>query len=460
MLIHRFLWRTALAGLLAMSVCDAFAAAENTFETTLSNGLKIVVREDRRAPTVVHMVWYRTGSLDETTGTTGVAHVLEHMMFKGTKTVGPGEFNKRVAAAGGQDNAFTTQDYTAYFQQVPKAGLADMMSLEADRMRGLMIEDEAFRKELEVIKEERRWRTDDQPRSKVYEEMMAAAYLSHPYHNPVIGWMRDIENISAQDARDWYARWYGPNNATVVVVGDVEHDAIFSMAQQYYGALAPVKLPQRKSMGEPAQTGERRITLRAPAELPYLMMAWHVPPVLDVKASDEAYAMQILAAVLDGYEGARLKRTLVRGSKQAVSVGAGVDGVSRGNQSLFILEGVPSKGVSVKQLEAALRAALQEIAAKGVSDVELTRVKAQLVAGKVFEQDAQMGQAMQIGSMEVLGRSWREEDVMFERLRSVSANAVQTAAKKLMKDPGVTIADLVPLPIDKNKPQVAPDFRY
>jgi zinc protease len=195
------------------------------------------------------MVWYRVGSLDETTGTTGVAHALEHMMFKGTKDVGPGEFNKRVAAAGGQDNAFTTEDYTAYYQQVPRERLADMMTLEADRMANLLVDDDSFKKEIQVIMEERRWRTDDQPRAKVYEEMQAAAYQSHPYHNPVIGWMRDIENMTSQDVRDWYQRWYRPNNATVVVVGDVEHDAVFKLAEEKFGKLASGTLPVRKAQG-------------------------------------------------------------------------------------------------------------------------------------------------------------------------------------------------------------------
>jgi len=446
--------------LLAILPLQAAETPVNTFETTLPNGLKVVVKEDHRSPTLVHMVWYRVGSLDETMGTTGVAHALEHMMFKGTRDVGPGEFNKRVAAAGGQDNAFTTQDYTAYFQQVPRERLADMMTLEADRMANLLIDDESFRKEIQVIMEERRWRTDDQPRSKVYEEMEAAAYQSFPYRNPVIGWMRDIENMTPQDARDWYKRWYGPNNATLVVVGDVEHEAVFKLAAEKFGKLARAALAERKQQGEPAQSGERRITVKAPAELPYLMLAWHAPVIADIKASRDAYAMQVLAAVLDGYDGARLSRKLVKGNKHAVSVGAGVDSLSRGGQGLFIIEGVPSKGVNVKQLEAELRAELQRIADTGVDEIELKRVKAQLVASKVFGQDSLMGQAMQIGQLEVIGRSWRDEDVMFDQLRSVSAAEVKAAARRLVNDPGLTVADLVPLPIDPNKPRVEPTFKY
>jgi zinc protease len=209
----------------------------NPFETALPNGMKLIVKEDRRSPSVVHMVWYRVGAMDEVDGTSGVAHLLEHMMFKGTKKFGPGEFNKQVAAAGGRDNAFTSHDYTAYFQQVPKEALGRMMALEADRMAHLQVTDESFKKEIEVVKEERRLRTDDKPRALVVEQLMATAFQAHPYRRPIIGWMSDLENMTAQDARDWYQRWYVPNNATLVVVGDVDHKAVFKEAAASYGKV-------------------------------------------------------------------------------------------------------------------------------------------------------------------------------------------------------------------------------
>jgi zinc protease len=439
-------------------------AAANPFETTLANGLKVIVKEDHRAPTVTHMVWYRVGSLDEYNGTTGVAHALEHMMFKGTAQHGPGEFNKLVAAAGGNDNAFTTQDYTAYFQLIPKEALANMMALEADRMANLQIDDALFAKEIEVIKEERRWRTDDQPRSKAYEALMATVYHAHPYGRPVIGWMPDISNMTAQDARDWYARWYGPNNATLVVVGDVAHEAVFKLAADTYGKLAARSLPTRKAQTEPAQEGIRRVTVKAPAELPYLMLAWRAPSLssLDTKtpATREALALQVLAAVLDGYDGARMNRALVRERKLAVSAGAGYDPTSRGQQSLFVLEGVPSKGVSVAKLEAALRGEISRVAKDGVSAAELTRIKAQLLAGKVFSRDSNMGQAMQIGALEMSGFSWRDEEALLDALRSVTPSEVQAAAKHLLTDDTLSVAELVPLPIDPKVPKVAPQFKY
>ena len=444
----------------AAALCLPVVAPAAVQETVLDNGMKIVVQEDHRSPTVVSQVWYRCGSIDEFNGTTGVAHVLEHMMFKGTEAVPAGQFSKIIAAAGGRDNAFTSLDHTTYFQQLEKSKLELSLRMEADRMNHLTFSEKEFAPEMKVIMEERRMRTDDKPHAMVAETMSAAMYLAHPYHHPIIGWMSDLETMKLSDARDWYKRWYRPNNATLVVVGDVEHEAVFKLAAEKFGKLVSVSLADRKQQGEPVQSGERRITVKAPAELPYLMLAWHAPVITDIKASRDAYATQVLAAVLDGYDGARLSRRLEKGNKHAVSVGAGVDSMSRGGQGLFMLEGVPSKGVSVKQLESELRAELQKIADSGVDEIELKRVKAQLVAGKIFGQDSLMGQAMQIGQLEVIGRSWRDEDVIFDQLRSVTAAEVKAAARRLMKDPGLTVAELVPLPIDPKKPKVEPTFKY
>ncbi|KAF7600464.1 MAG: peptidase M16 [Candidatus Dactylopiibacterium carminicum] len=458
------LFPLALRALLGACLLAALPALANPFETTLDNGLKVIVKEDHRAPTVTHMVWYRVGSLDEFNGTTGVAHALEHMMFKGTAQHGPGEFNKLVAAAGGRDNAFTNQDYTAYFQLIPRERLAQMMALEADRMANLVIQDDLFAKEIEVIKEERRWRTDDKPRARLYETLMAAVYNAHPYGRPVIGWMPDLDNMSAQDLRDWYARWYGPNNAVLVVVGDVDHETVFRQAQETYGKLPARVLPVRKAQTEPAQAGVRRVTVKAPAELPYLMLAWRAPALTSFDSQNpqvrQAMALQLLSAVLDGYDGARLNRGLVRERKLAVSAGAGYDPVSRGQQSLFLLEGVPAKGVSVARLEAALRGEIARVAKNGVTSAELSRIKAQMLAGKVFSQDSNMGQAMQIASLEMGGFSWRDEDTWFEALRGIRADEVQAAAKLLLGDDTLTVAELVPQPVDPKAQQQAPDFKY
>ncbi|MDR3212563.1 MAG: insulinase family protein [Azoarcus sp.] len=400
--------------------CAAFLAAlpaqANPFETTLDNGLKVVVREDRRAPSVVHMVWYRSGSVDEPEGVTGVAHVLEHMMFKGTRKVGNGEFSARVAALGGRDNAFTSRDYTAYFQQIPPAHLGKVMALEADRMKNLALTDDDFKREIEVIKEERRLRTDDRPRALVYEQLSAAVFQAHPYHHPIIGWMTDLETIRPEDARTWYKRWYAPNNACIVVVGDVDHETVFKLARQHYGALKPAKLPERRISNEPEQRGARAAVVRAPAELPYLAMAWRTPPLRDPGNDREAYALQMLAEILDGYDGARLNRVLVREKRLAVSVGASYDGINRG-PAIFYLDGVPAPGQSVDALASALRAEVRRIHDEGVSEDELSRVKTQALASRIYSRDSLMGQAMEIGQLESTGLSWRDDTRLLAGLR-------------------------------------------
>jgi zinc protease len=433
---------------LAAALVGAIPAQANPFETTLDNGMKVVVREDHRAPSVVHMVWYRSGSVDEPEGVSGVAHVLEHMMFKGTRKVGPGEFNARVAAIGGRDNAFTSYDYTAYFQQVPPAHLGTVMALEADRMRNLVLSNDAFGREIEVIKEERRLRTDDKPRALVHEQLMAAAFQAHPYHHPVIGWMTDLNAMTAEDARTWYRRWYAPNNACLVVVGDVKHEAVFKLARQHYGVHKAAKLPERRISNEPAQRGTRSTIVRAPAELPYLALAWHTPTLtLTRPATDrDAYALQMLSAILDGYDGARLNRRLVREQRIAVSAGAGYDSVNRG-PSLFYLDAVPAPGQDIDALEAALKAELQRIRDEGVSAAELNRVKTQAVSSDIYSRDSLMGQAMKIGQLEATGLSWRDDEKMLAGLRAVTAEEVRDVARRYFDDTTLTRVRLDPLPV-------------
>lgn len=419
------------------------AAAANTFETRLTNGLKVVVREDHRAPTVVHMVWYRTGAMDEVDGTSGVAHVLEHMMFKQTRKLKVGEFNKRVADAGGRDNAFTSLDYTAYFQQIPREALASMMALEADRMANLVISEEEFGKELKVVMEERRLRTEDQPRSLVYEKLMATAFQAHPYRRPIIGWMGDLEQMRATDARRWYRDWYSPNNATLVVVGDVDHQEVFRLARRHYGGIATRPLPVRKISPEPEQLGTKSIEVEAAAKLPYLAMAWKVPKLTDIARDREGYALEILAGILDGHDAARLARNLVRTRKLAVSVGAGYDATLRG-EALFMLDGTPAENQSVDTLKAALRDELDRIRDEGISPQELARVKTQVLAAEIYKRDSLFAQAMEIGRMEVIGFSWRDTDRLLEGLQRVTAEDVQSVVRKYFNDKNLTVAVLVP----------------
>ena len=438
----------------AIGVTALPALADGTFEKTLPNGLKVIVKEDHRAPTVAHMVWYRVGAMDEVDGTSGVAHLLEHMMFKGTAKVGPGEFNRRVAEAGGRDNAFTNLDYTAYFQQVPKAKLGEMMSLEADRMANLKIDPKEYAKEIQVVMEERRMRTDDNPQSKVYEQLMATAYEAHPYRRPVIGWMVDLEHMTAKDAQDWYHRWYAPNNATLVVVGDVNKDEVWRLAEKTYGAVKAHTLPARKFVGEPPQEGIKRLVVKAPAELPYLLMGWKVPKLENVEKDREPYALEVLSGVLDGSDASRLPKDLVRSSRVAVSAGSGYDATNRG-VSLFTLDGQPAEGHTAAELEKALREEIQRIAKDGISAQELERVKTQVVAHQVFKRDSMFGQAMEIGGAEVIGQSWRDLERMVAGLKSVTAEEVQAVAKKYFGDDTLTVAVLEPQPLNGKQPRPA-----
>ncbi len=437
-----------LAAIIAVSVGAAAASGQPgpIFERTLANGLRVIVKEDRRAPTVVHMVWYRAGSIDEMDGTSGVAHVLEHMMFKGTGKVGPGEFSKRVAALGGRENAFTSLDYTAYFQLVPEHALPQVMALEADRMANLRLDAKEFAQEIKVIMEERRMRTDDNPQALVNERMQSVAFQEHPYRRPVIGWMSDLEHMSYRDAQDWYRRWYAPNNAYVVVVGDVDHAAVFRLAEKYYGAIERRALPERRPLAEPKQLGIKRLEVEAAAKLPYLEMAWKVPKLQDVDSDREPYALEMLSALLDGQDAARLSKDLVRGQKVAQSVGAGYDSMLRG-EAQFVLDGQPAEGKTVADLEAALRSEIARIQEEGVSEGELARAKTQTLAAQIYKRDSMMGQAMEIGAAEAVGLSWRDIDTMQDKLRSVTAAEVQAVARKYFKDDTLTVAVLDPQPL-------------
>ncbi len=432
------------------------AALANPYEMTLKNGLRVIVKEDRRAPTVAQMVWYRIGSMDEVDGASGVAHVLEHMMFKGTPNVGPGEFNKLVAAAGGRDNAFTSRDYTAYFQQVPKEKLAEMMRLEADRMRHLNVDPKEFAQEIKVVMEERRMRTDDNPQSKLFEQMNAVAFQAHPYRRPIIGWMSDLENMSAADAKAWYDTWYVPNNAYLVIVGDVDHREVFALAEKYYGVLEGRPLPARKPQVEPAQDGTRRVNVKAPAELPVLIMGYKAPVLRDVDKDVDPYALQMLAAILDGHDAARFNKKLVREDRVALSVGIDYDATARGPGMIY-LYGSPSDSRTVADLEGALRAEIARIQKDGISEPELKRARAQLVAAEVYKLDSMFGQAMEIGQAESAGIPHQKIDRMLERLQQVTAAQVQAVANKYFNDDTLTIGVLEPQPLDgkQRRPSVA-----
>lgn len=427
---------------------------------TLANGMTLIVKPDRRAPTAVHMVWVRVGAMDEVDGTSGVAHVLEHMMFKGTEQLKPGEFSRRVAALGGRENAFTTRDTTGYFQQIPSDRLEDVMKLEADRFEKNQWPDEEFRRELEVVKEERRLRTEDNPRSLLWEQINATGFTASPYRRPIVGWMSDLDAMTPQDARDFFRRWYVPANAAVIVAGDVDVAKVRGLAEKYYGRIPARAVPLRKPREEPVQAGIRRVEFKAPAEQAYVALSFKVPQLAafdDSPAANDALALTVLAAVLDGYSGARLDRALTQGNDRvADSAGAGNGLWGRGPQ-VFLLDGVPAPGKTPEQVEAALRAEVARVARDGVSEAELTRVKTRWIAGEVYKLDSVMNQARELGGLWVQGLPLDGGERLIQRLRGVTAEQVKAVAAKYFGDDQLTVGILRPQPVDPNrKPRTPP----
>ncbi|MDC9724636.1 MAG: pitrilysin family protein [Gammaproteobacteria bacterium] len=433
----------------------------NVSEYQLDNGLKLIVKEDHRAPVVVSQVWYKVGSSYEHNGITGISHVLEHMMFKGTENLGPNEFSQIIAANGGRENAFTGRDYTAYFQTLEKDRLEVSFRLEAERMRKLVIDEAELLKEREVVAEERRMRTEDNPHALVREAFNATAFINSPYHHPVIGWMSDINNYEASDLRQWYQKWYAPNNATVVIVGDVDPVAVYSLAKKYFGPLKPETTAKLKPQTEVEQRGKRTIEVQAPAELPYMMLGWKVPVVntVEKEQSWEPYALEMLAGILDGGQSARFSRELVRGEEVAASVGAGYGLFSR-LADMFLVVGTPAKGKSIAELQLAVMKQVEKLQTELVSEKELHRIKAQVVANAVYERDSVFYQAMQIGMLETIGMDWELTDQYVENVQAVTAEQVQAVAKKYFKDKGLTVAELIPMPLDNKRPVASAGARH
>ena len=440
--------RKSLVALFASLISITSWASDNpaVHEYMLDNGLKVIVKEDHRAPVVISQVWYKVGSSYEHNGITGVSHVLEHMMFKGTEKHAPGEFSRIISENGGSENAFTGRDYTAYFQQLEKSRLEVSFEMESDRMRNLKLRDEEFAKEVRVVMEERRLRTEDNPQSLTYEQFASTAFVNNPYSNPVIGWMNDLENMNNNDLRRWYEMWYAPNNATLVVVGDVDADAVHQLAKKYYGVHKRGEVAAIKPRIEAPQKGEKRVLVKAPAELPYLMMGYKVP-TLTPEDSWEPYALEVLAAVLDGGKGARFEKLLVREKQVAASIGTSY-GMAGLHDDLLSFSGTPAQGQTVETLELAIREQVQRLHHELASTDELARIKAQVVATDIYQRDSVYYQAMQIGTLETVGLSWKMLDDYVERIRAITPEQIQQVAKKYLIDDNLTIATLIPLPMD------------
>jgi zinc protease len=445
----------SIALLTALLVPAAEAvAASSVQERTLDNGLKVIVKPDNRAPIVTSQVWYKVGSSYEHGGITGVSHALEHMMFKGTEKLAPGEFSRIIAENGGDENAFTSRDYTAYFQTMAADRLPISFELEAQRMRLLSLPEDEFLKELEVVKEERRLRTEDDPESLTFEQFNAAAYEASPYRIPVIGWASDLEDMDVDDLREWYRKWYAPNNATLVVVGDVEPEAVFALAEEHFGPLSAEEISRPKLRAEPRQRGEKRLRVKAPAKEPYLLMGYKATALGHAAEAWEPYALEMLASVLDGGSSARFSRELVRGERIAASAGAGYSAFSR-LPGMLLMDGVPANGHSVGDLEEALLEQIRRIREEPVSEQELERIRTQLIAAKVYEKDSVYGQAMQIGRLETVGLGWPLMDEYVDHLSRVTPQQVQDVARKYLIPDNLTVAVLDPQPMDAQRPQRA-----
>jgi zinc protease len=444
-------------GIWLLTVSSAlWAAPPKVSEFTLDNGLKVLVQEDHRAPVAVSQVWYKVGASYEHGGITGISHMLEHMMFKGTKKHPPGEFSRIISANGGSENAFTGQDYTAYFQTLEQSRLPISFELEADRMRNLLLLQDEFVKEHRVVLEERRLRTDDQPRAKLAEHFDALAYTNSPYKDPIIGWPDDVSGLTVDDLSAWYKQWYAPNNATVVVVGDVDPKAVLALARKHFGPLKAGKPPILKTRGEVEQLGVRRMTVKLPAKLPFLVMGYKTPVLKGATEAWEPYALEVLAGILDGGNSARLESRLVRGRQIAASVGAGYDLYAR-LPALFMLQGTPVAGKTLQDLEQALLTEVRQLQDQPVAPEELERVKAQVLAGKVYERDSMFYQAMQLGMAETVGLGWQVVDEYVEAVNAVTPEQIQAVARKYLIEDRLSIGYLDPLPIPEG--QIAPEDR-
>lgn len=438
--------RNILISLLALLLCQgSYAEQKNNkiHQYTLNNGMKVIIKEDHRAPVVVSMVWYKVGSADEPGGITGVSHALEHMMFKGTKQFPAGVFSKTIAQNGGQENAFTNYDYTAYFEKLSADRLPIAFKLESDRMRNLILSEKEFEKEIEVIKEERRMRTDDNPQSLTFERFLAAAHLASPYQHPVIGWMNDLDNMSIGDLKKWYSHYYAPNNTTLVVVGDVNPEKTYQLAKQYFGSIKPQPIAKNKPHREPRPLGKKLVNITAPAKLPFVMLGYSVPSVNTADKTWQPYALEIIAGILDNGENARFAKQLIRGQHVASYADIYFNLYAR-YDTQFIVYGIPSQNNTVKQLENALISQVNDLKTTKVDEKELNRVRNQIIAEKVFQKDSQFGQAMELGLLETVGQKYTEADNYIKKVNAITPEQIQQVAKDYFINKRLTVAILTP----------------
>jgi zinc protease len=423
----------ALAAVASTAVAPARALNIEVARYTLGNGMQLVVIPDRRAPVVTQMVWYKVGAADEPQGKAGIAHFLEHLMFKGTEEVPAGEFSRIVRRHGGEDNAFTSQDFTAFYQRIAKDRLDLVMGLEADRMHNLKLTDEAVLPEREVIKEERRQRTDNDPANRLGEQLDAALYLAHPYGKPVIGWMSEMAQLNRDDAIAFYRQHYTPGNAVLIIAGDVNPTEVKALADKHFGVLPNAAPPQpRMRTSEPEPVASRRVTLADPRVATPLVQRSYLAPSYHTAKPGEAEALEVLAEVLGGNATSRLYRSLVVNQQVAAQAGANYSGENLDSGS-FVIYATPVPGGSNEAAESALDAELDRFARDGATEEEVARAKNRLLADTVYSLDSQFRLAYLFGSALTSGRS--VEDVLGwdERVRKVTKEDVDKAARAVLQ---------------------------
>lgn len=425
---------------------DASAAAKGPMITAfkLANGMDVLVIPDRRAPVVTHMVWYRNGAADDPQMKSGIAHFLEHLMFKGTERHPKGEFSEVIAELGGQENAFTSYDFTAYYQRTPKEHLAIMMEFEADRMTNLVLTDDVVAPERDVVLEERRMRTDNDPSQQLSEAVQAALFTHHPYGKPIIGWQHEIETLSRDDAIAYYRRFYTPENAILIVAGDVEAEDVRALAERTYGAIpARGQAPQRIRPKEPPARAHRLVSLAdEKVEQPSVQRVYLVPSYATAKPG-EAEALEILGHLLGGGPTSLLYKKLVVDERIAVAAGAYYWGQSLDDTRFFVYA-VPAPDVPLEKLDAAMCAVVADVARDGVSPADLARAKTRLIADAVYAQDSQASLARWYGSALTTGVSIRDVQEWPDRIDAVSAEQVRQAAMNWLQDQRSVTGFLLP----------------
>ncbi|MDP2697268.1 pitrilysin family protein [Thalassospira sp.] len=411
----------------------ARAAVFNPETMTLANGMEVVLIENHRAPVVSHMVWYRVGAADEVPGISGIAHFLEHLMFKGTENLAPGDFSKIVARNGGNDNAFTSWDYTAYFQNIARDRLDMVMEMEADRMRNLQLSDDVVLPERDVIIEERRSRIDNSPGALLGEQMRSSLFMQHPYGRPIIGWLHEMQQLSTEDALAFYRRWYAPNNAILVVAGDITMDELKPLAEKYYGAIPAGEITARQRVLEPTQHAPRKVVLQDTRVGQPSMSRYYLAPSYRSGDPEQAAALEVLSEILGSGTTSRLYRALVIDQALATGAGSFYDPVAV-DMATFGFYAVPRDGVELADLEAALDGEIAKLITDGISEDELDRARLKLLDSAVFARDSLSAAARVLGEALAVGLSVDHVESWPDRINAVTLDQVNEAAKAVLID--------------------------